>query len=132
VPLFVHDYRDTARSALRGGVASYARFSVMHGTVAGPVAESQRDSLTAVHDAYDMHAHFADGSAQSEQLSEEVIDAFSIAGPAGYCIERIQELREMGLSRFYLTGPGRGGDGELADASHRRTVEQILPAIIGH
>src|SRR5690606_25245995 len=45
VPMFVHDDRDVAREMLRGSIGSYARFSVMHGTVAGPVAESQRDSL---------------------------------------------------------------------------------------
>jgi 5,10-methylenetetrahydromethanopterin reductase len=131
VPLFVDDDRDRAREALRGGVGSYARFSVMHGTVAGPVAESQRETLTNVHRAYDMHAHFAHGSAQSRQLTEEVIDAFSIAGPVGYCLERLQELREMGLTRFYVTGPGRGADPELAAASHRRIVEHVLPALLG-
>ena len=95
---------------ISGSVGSFARFSVMHGTVAGPVAESQRDSLDAVHRAYDMTAHFTHGSPQSKELTDEVIDAFGIAGPASYCIERFAELAEMGLSRFYLTGPGRGAD----------------------
>ena len=40
VPLFVHDDRAIARRMISGGVGSFARFSVMHGTVAGPVAES--------------------------------------------------------------------------------------------
>jgi hypothetical protein len=35
----------------------------------------------------------------------------------------------MGLRRFYLTGPGRGADRDAAEASHRRVVEQILPAM---
>jgi hypothetical protein len=78
-----------------------------------------------------MTAHFAHGSPQSRALTDEVIDAFSIGGPAAYCVDRLAELREMGLSRFYLTGPGRGADEEEAAASHRRTVEQILPALLG-
>ena len=62
-------------------------------------------------------------------LTDEVIDAFAVAGPVTYCVERLLELREMGLRRFYLTGPGRGADRDAAEASHRRVVEQILPAM---
>lgn len=131
VPFVVHDDRSVARELLRGGVGSYARFSVMHGSVAGPVAESQRGSLHAVHEAYDMHSHFTHGSAQSMQLTDEVIDAFSIGGPPSACIERLEELREMGLTRFFLMGPGRGADPDAVLASHRRTVEQVLPSVVG-
>ena len=131
VPLAVHDDRRQARELLRGAVGSYARFSVMHGTVAGPVAETQRASLTAVHHAYDMHAHFKHGSRQSQELTDEVLDAFAIAGPVSYCMERLAELREMGLRRFYLTGPGRGADEDQAKASHRRIVDEILPELLG-
>ena len=127
VPVFVHDDRAVARQMLSGGVGSYARFSVMHGTVAGPVAESQRDSLEAVHQAYDMNAHFTHGSPQSKALTDEVIDAFAIAGPPSYCIERFAELAEMGLSRFFIMGPGRGADEADVAASHRRFVEEVLP-----
>lgn len=129
VPLFVHDDPHAARELIRGSVGSYARFSVMHGTVAGPVAETQRESLTAVHDAYDMHAHFKQGSRQSQQLTDEVIDAFAIAGPTSYCLERLAQLHQMGIRRFYLTGPGRGTDAEQAERSHRRIVSDILPAL---
>ena len=89
-----------------GGVGSYARFSVMHGTVAGPVAESQRGTLEAVHEAYDMNAHFTHGSPQSKALTDEVIDAFAIAGPPSYCLERFAELAEMGLAPVLHHGPG--------------------------
>jgi 5,10-methylenetetrahydromethanopterin reductase len=131
VPLAVDEDRARARELLRGSVGSYARFSVMHGTVAGPVSETQRHTLTAVHRAYDMHAHFKQGSRQSQQLDEEALDAFAIAGPASYCIERLAELHEMGLRRFYLTGPGRGADLEAARASHRRIVDEVLPVVLG-
>jgi 5,10-methylenetetrahydromethanopterin reductase len=130
VPLFVHEDRATARHMISGSVGSFARFSVMHGSVAGPVAESQRASLTAVHRAYDMTAHFTHGSPQSKELTDEVIDAFGIAGPASYCVERLLQLRAMGLTRFYLTGPGRGADREATEASHRRIVDAVLPALL--
>jgi hypothetical protein len=103
----------------------------MHGTVSGPVADSQRESLAAVHQSYDMHAHFQHGSRQSQRLTEDVIDAFSIAGPVSYCLERLDELFALGIRRFYLIGPGIGAEREVAVASHRRIVEHILPARLG-
>jgi 5,10-methylenetetrahydromethanopterin reductase len=129
VPMFVHDDRATARHLVSGGVGSYARFSVMHGTVAGPVADSQRDSLNAVHAAYDMNAHFTHGSPQSKVLTDEVIDAFAIAGPPSYCVERLQELAAIGIRRVFLTGPGLGVDREEAATSHRRIVDEVIPRL---
>jgi 5,10-methylenetetrahydromethanopterin reductase len=129
VPLFVHDDRARARSMLSGTVGSYARFSVMHGTVAGPVDADQRTTLEAVHRNYDMNAHFKHGSPQSLQLTDKVIDAFAIAGPTSYCLERIEELASMGLTRFFVQGPGRGADEDEAARSHRRIVDEILPAV---
>lgn len=130
VPLFVHDDRATARHMISGSVGSFARFSVMHGSVAGPVAESQRATLTAVHRSYDMTGHFTHGSPQSQALTDEVIDAFGVAGPASYCLDRLLELHELGLRRFYLTGPGRGADREETAASHLRIVGEVLPALL--
>ena len=65
-----------------------------------------------------------------QQVDDEALDAFAIAGPASYCVERLTELYEMGLRRFYLTGPGRGADAEAARASHRRVVAEVLPAVL--
>jgi 5,10-methylenetetrahydromethanopterin reductase len=131
VPLAVDDDRQAARELMRGVVGSYARFSVMHGRVEGPVSEDNRERLSAVHRSYDMGAHFSQGSAQSQQLTDDLIDAFAIAGPAAYCVERLQELHAMGLRRFYLTGPAWGADVDAARASHRRIVDHVLPAILG-
>ena len=125
MPLFVHDDRARARELVSGGVGSYARFSVMYGTVAGPVPSRSGGRLTNVHRAYDMTAHFTHGSRQSKELDDEVIDAFAIAGPPAYCLERLAELQEMGLRRFFLTGAGLGVDRDEATgrtaASSRRS-----------
>ena len=91
VPLVVHDDRARARTLVSGGVASFARFSVMHGEVAGPLDEGGRRALAAVHDSYDMNRHFTHGSPQSVALTDDVIDAFGIAGPPSYCQERLLE-----------------------------------------
>jgi 5,10-methylenetetrahydromethanopterin reductase len=129
VPVFVDDDRERARSMIRGGVASYARFSAMHGTVVGPVDDTTRGVLTAVHDAYDMDQHFMHGSPQSAPLTDDVVDAFGIAGPPSYCVDRLAALRELGLTKLFVMGGGINLDRKAARASHDAFVQKVLPAL---
>ncbi len=129
VPVLAHPDRAVARRAIAGVVASYARFSVMHGSVAGPVDSATRDTLHNVHAAYDMHSHFTHGSPQSQVLTDEVIDTFAIAGPPQYCIERLQELVEVGVTKVFVMGGGFRSDPQEASAAHRRLVDDVLPAM---
>ena len=131
VPVLVHPDRSEARQLIAGAVGSYARFSVMHGTVAGPVPDEQRERLEAVHDAYDMGAHFSHGSPQSQELDDGVIDAFGIAGPPGYCVDKLLELESLGIRRVFVMGAGIGLDREEAAASRGRLVSEVLPAVRG-
>lgn len=129
VPVLVHPDRATARALIKGGVASFARFSVMHGRVVGPADDRTAQTLEAVHDAYDMGRHFTHGSPQSQPLTDEVIDAFGIAGPAGYCIERLHALAEAGVKRVVVMLGSVGLDRAEARAARSRMVEDVLPAL---
>ena len=129
VPVLVHPDAETARRLVSGAVGSYARFSVMHGRVAGPVDERQRERLEAVHDAYDMGAHFTQGSPQSKELDDDLIDTFGIAGPASYCVERLLELVELGVRRIFVMGAGLGLDRDEDGAARARFVDDVLPRL---
>ena len=129
VPVFVHPDRAFARSCIAGGVASYARFSVMHGTVTGPVDAAQRGVLEAVHDAYDMGRHFSHGSPQSAPLTDEVIDAFGVAGPPSYCAERLLAMAAAGLSKLVIMAASIGLDRDAQHEARRRFVDEVLPAL---
>lgn len=129
VPVLVHPEREAARRHISGGVASYARFSVMHGQVQGPTDERSRNALEAVHDSYDMNHHFSHNSPQSRDLPPEVVDEFGIAGPSAYCVERLQELRELGLTKVILIGGGMGMDREALAQSRRLLAREVLPAL---
>lgn len=129
VPVMVHPSRSEAQRLIMGGVASFARFSVMHGRVVGPARESSTTALTAVHDAYDMDHHFTHGSPQSAALTPDVIDEFGIAGPPSYCIERLSELTDLGLTKLVLIGGGIGLDREALSQSRRLLVEEVLPEL---
>lgn len=129
LPLVVHPDHDRARRLAAGGVASFARFSVMHGTVQGPADEREKQALKAVREAYDMKKHYADGSAQSNAVTGELVDAFGIAGPPSYCVERILELSELGVGRFTFQMSVAGADPEDMRLSRRLVVEEVIPSL---
>jgi 5,10-methylenetetrahydromethanopterin reductase len=129
LPIVVHPDAATARRMIAGGVASIARFSVMHGTVTGPADDTRRTELGAVHDAYDMNHHYTNGSAQAAAVSDRVIDDFGVAGPAGYCIDRLLALVELGVTRIVVQAGVAGSDPTEMQEARRRLVDEVLPAV---
>lgn len=101
----------------------------MHGFVAGPVPASQRRALEAIQRAYDMNKHTTVGRHTAE-VTDDIIDSFGVAGPPSYCIERLTELSELGISTFGISGGGgRDGDHEAAQASRDSFLRDVLPVL---
>jgi hypothetical protein len=86
-------------------------------------------ALQTVGASYDMTQHYTSGSRQAGAMTDELIDAFGIVGPATYCVERILELHELGVELFMLQIGVAGSDREEMDASRRRVVEQVIPML---
>jgi 5,10-methylenetetrahydromethanopterin reductase len=128
-PLFVHPDRARARDLISGTVASFAHLATVLGPVVGPATGEQRTVLTALRDAYDMDRHLSHGSPQSALLSDEVLDAFAVAGPVSYCVERILALRELGISKFVFFSEGADIDPKEIHACRARIAEELLPAL---
>jgi 5,10-methylenetetrahydromethanopterin reductase len=129
VNVVVDPDRDTAKQLIAGGLASFARFSVMHGRPTGPVDDGGRDVLLGVHRSYDMTRHTRTGAAQTGALTDPFIDTFGIAGDAGYCIKRLGALIDLGLDRLIVVGPSIGADREAAAAARARFERDVLPAL---
>lgn len=127
INVVVHDDVGVAMRMAEGGLSLFARFSAMHGTANGPTTDEERRVMTAIHDGYDMTRHSQQGSPQAALLTEKFAQEFGIIGPATYCIERLQGLIDLGLTRFVVSGPA-GGSGEAAEAE-QRFVRDVLPAV---
>jgi 5,10-methylenetetrahydromethanopterin reductase len=112
-----------------GGVASFARFSVMHGRVQGPADASQRAVLEDVHRAYDMRRHTMTGTPQAAQLTEDFAKTFAILGPSAYCIERMREIAALGLSKLIVIGPSANAEPNESLAAVSRFATEVLPAL---
>jgi 5,10-methylenetetrahydromethanopterin reductase len=124
-----HPDVSVARELASGGVATFARFSVMHGTVTGPADADQRDTLAAVHGAYDMTRHTQVGSPQAATLTPDFIDRFGIVGATDACVRRLTELVDLGLDKLIITGPTLGADPDEARAARARFDAEVLPAL---
>ncbi|HZN16575.1 MAG TPA: LLM class flavin-dependent oxidoreductase, partial [Acidimicrobiales bacterium] len=129
VNVVAHPDVDVARELASGGVATFARFSVMHGSVNGPVEPDERDIFDAVHDAYDMTRHTQVGSPQAGKLTPEFIERFGVVGTPETCAQRLGELVDLGLDKLIVTGPTLGADPNEARAALERFATEVLPAI---
>ncbi|HEU4429047.1 MAG TPA: LLM class flavin-dependent oxidoreductase [Myxococcota bacterium] len=118
-----------ARTLVRGGLSTFARFSVMHGRVAGPASDEQRTVLAEVHRGYHMTQHTRGDSAQAGLLSPAFVDRFAVVGPPAACIARLRELVGLGLSKLVLIGPTAGVDPKEAGAAVQRLAAEVMPGL---
>lgn len=118
-----------ARSLVRGGLTTFARFSVMHGKTSGPLTGQDRDVLNKLRNAYDMRAHTRGDSQQATTLTDDFIERFAIVGPPEVCTQRLKALAGLGLERIATSGATRGADVNDAAAGRALFEKEVLPAV---
>ena len=138
----VNENRSIARDLARPMTSVQSRFAIMHGRVNGPASDQLRSDLMKVRTSYDMTHHAEGKSDQAEVMSEEFIDAFAIAGPPGYCIERIQEIMALSFALHLLdrvaqqrprggahVAPPGGGEGATGPAMTGLDIQTRRPTL---
>jgi 5,10-methylenetetrahydromethanopterin reductase len=118
-----------ARAVVRGGLTTYARFSVMHGKANGPVSEKDRAQLETLVSNYDMKQHTRADSRQAGTLTDDFVDRFAIVGTPQRCIERLKSLAGLGLDKVSISGGTRGASAEDAAVSRDLIVKEVIPAM---
>ena len=123
------DDLDRARDLARGGLATFARFSVMHGKPNGPMSPEAAQALQSLYDTYDMNKHTQDNSRQAAGLPADFIDHFGVVGPPDRCIEKLKTLTALGLDKLFF-----GVMFRLVQTPEGRTAKaviekEILPAL---
>ncbi|SEO32445.1 Luciferase-like monooxygenase [Rhodospirillales bacterium URHD0017] len=121
-----HTDMGTARSLVRGGLTTFARFSVMHGKTEVPTSAGDQQVLKALHSNYDMKAHTRGDSRQAGTLTDDFVDRFAIVGPPERCIERLQELQALGLDKVAISGATRGAAEADAAVGRKLVAEKVL------
>jgi 5,10-methylenetetrahydromethanopterin reductase len=126
VNLGCHSDKEAARSLVRGGLTTFARFSVMHGKANGPVSDKDREQLEKLVANYDMKAHTRSDSRQAGTLSDDFIERYAIVGPPERCIERLQSLAKLGLDKVSISGASRGAKPEDIAVGREMLTKHVL------
>lgn len=124
-----HADMEAARSLVRGGLTTYARFSVMHGKANGPVTDNDRGLLESLRTNYDMKQHTRGDSRQAGILTDDFIDRFAIVGPPDRCIERLKSLERLGLDKVAISAGTRGAPVEHIPAGKELMTKYVLPGM---
>jgi 5,10-methylenetetrahydromethanopterin reductase len=125
-----HGDMDKARGLVRGGLTTFARFSVMHGKANGPVSDKDRAQLETLVTNYDMKQHTRADSRQAGTLADDFVDRFAVVGPPERCIARLRELEALGLDKVAISGGTRGASAEDAAVGRELVAKHVLPALL--
>mgnify|MGYP001824860492 CR=1 FL=1 len=110
VNLVCHEDPAVARDLVRGGLTTFARFSVMHGDVSGPADANEQGVFARLHDGYNMKAHTRSDSPQASLLDDDFVDKYAIVGTPDHCVDRLNALRKLGITKVAISGPSAGSD----------------------
>jgi len=104
IDVLVDEDIDRALKRGAGRIATHARFSAMHGQVGAPASQEDRAVMQKVAATYDMTSHAGGTAPQGRAITRDFAESFAVIGPASKCVERIQELAELGVDRFHVWG----------------------------
>jgi 5,10-methylenetetrahydromethanopterin reductase len=127
-----HPDLELARRLVSGGLASFSRFSAMHGVPTGPLTGGADEVVRRIRDNYDMKAHGEPGSSQTAVLTDEFIDRFAVVGGPERFVQRVEEIVNLGFDRIVMTIPNQAARERYPDETaeaHRYLVDEVLPRL---
>ena len=123
----IHPDVTVARDALRGTVATFARFSAFKGSDLARLPDPLQRAAQYLREHYDMREHTRSGVAHTAGIGDAFVDWFAIAGPASVAVPRYRVLANLGLDFCYVVAGSGNISRELAATSLRGLAEEILP-----
>jgi 5,10-methylenetetrahydromethanopterin reductase len=120
--------RQRARELVRGSVSTFGRFASEGVPVTG-LSDVTATGIKRLARGYERDRHGAADSAHAQQLDDEFIDRFAVAGPPEEVSERLTEIGDAGIERLIVV-PG-SLDAAPADVEHSNAlfVEGVLPEL---
>ncbi len=127
----VHPDPAVARDAVRGTVATFARFSSLAGASLDHLPPRLRDVAARLRRAYDMREHTRARAEHARALEDEFIDWFAAAGPIETVLPRFRRLAALGLDFCHVV-PGSSELGrDVAATVLQRIAGEVVPLMHG-
>ena len=117
--------RDRARELVRGSVATFARFSSEAGSAAG-LSESTSHAASQAAAGYQPARHGEAGAEFAQQLEDDFIDRFALAGSASEVRGRLAAIRACGIERLIVVSGSLDSEPEAVRQSLERFARDML------
>jgi 5,10-methylenetetrahydromethanopterin reductase len=127
----VHDDVTIARDAVRGSLATFARFSAFAGSRLGQLPAPLQNAARFLRENYDMRDHTRTGVQHATGLSNEFVDWFGVAGPVSTVLPRLRAMQALGLDFLTIVPGSAGMPREVATASLMSLATAVAPALRG-
>jgi 5,10-methylenetetrahydromethanopterin reductase len=116
-----------ARDAMRGGAATFARFSSFRGNDPATLPGPLQQAVAWVRENYDMRHHTRADAAHTHGITDDFVDWFGIVGNGAVARERFQALADLGLDFVHVVPGSTGADRDVVSASLDLLSKEILP-----
>ena len=125
----LHDDVAVARDALRGSVATFARFSAMRGSPLAQLPAPLQRTVEYLRAHYDMREHTRVDAAHVAGIDDAFVDWFAIAGPIERALPRFRALEALGLDFLHVVPGSTGVAREVVMGSFATLGRDLLPAL---
>ncbi len=118
-----------ARDAVRGTVATFARFASLAGAPTAGLPAPLRDVAVRLREGYDMRHHTRAGAEHARALEDAFVDWFAIAGPVETVLARLRRLAALGLDFCHVVPASTGARREIAATTLRLVATEVIPTL---
>jgi 5,10-methylenetetrahydromethanopterin reductase len=125
----VHPDRTTARAAMCGTVATFARFSSFGGAPIDHLPTPLREAAAAMRAAYDMRDHTRVAAAHTHALEDAFLDWYGIAGPVALVRTRLEAIAALGLDFCHIVPGSFDTPRDVLRESLRLLGTEVLPTL---
>jgi 5,10-methylenetetrahydromethanopterin reductase len=126
----VSDEPFKARHFVASRLAAQARFSAMQGRPAGPLSESDKNTMEAARALYDMNRHGQQRNDTPSVLDDDFIDRHAVTGTVEHVLRRLTRLAALGIDEFvFVYGVAPEPEWRPVD---RVILDHIIPALAMH
>jgi 5,10-methylenetetrahydromethanopterin reductase len=125
----VHPDQAVARDAIRGTVATFARFSAFAGSNLTRLPAPLQAAAQFLREHYDMRHHTDAAAAHARALEDAFIDWYGITGPPETVVSRLQHLAALGLDFVHVVPGSAGITRDVAITSLQLLANEVLPKV---